>query len=57
MSISPAGNQPSSYRVLHGVTKADGDVDHVVIGPRAVFALETKAWEGTLYRRSGQLYQ
>lgn len=47
---------PSSYWVLHGVSTGHGDVDHVVIGPTGVFALETKAWEGSFYRRRGQLY-
>jgi Nuclease-related domain len=47
---------PSSYWVLHGVSTGHGDVDHVVIGPTGVFALETKAWPGTFYRRRGQLY-
>jgi Nuclease-related domain len=47
---------PSSYWVLHGVSTGHGDVDHVVIGPTGVFALETKAWEGKFYRSRGQLY-
>ena len=47
---------PSSYWVLHGVWTGHGDVDHVVIGPTGVFALETKAWQGSFYRRRGQLY-
>src|SRR5262245_56573068 len=47
---------PSTYWVLHGVWTGHGDVDHVVIGPTGVFAIETKAWEGTFYRRRGQLY-
>jgi hypothetical protein len=47
---------PSSYSVLHGVSTGHGDVDHVVIGPTGVFALETKAWQGKFYRRRGQLY-
>jgi Nuclease-related domain len=47
---------PSSYWVLHGVLTGHGDVDHVVIGPTGVFALETKAWRGSFYRRRGQLY-
>jgi hypothetical protein len=47
---------PSSYWVLHGVSTGHGDVDHVVIGPTGVFAIETKAWRGTFYRRRGQLY-
>jgi Nuclease-related domain len=47
---------PSTYWILHGVSTGHGDVDHVVIGPTGVFALETKAWEGTFYRHRGQLY-
>lgn len=47
---------PSSYWVLHGVSTGHGDVDHVVIGPTGVFALETKAWQGSFHRRRGQLY-
>ena len=47
---------PSSYWVLHGVPTGHGDVDHVVIGPTGVFALETKAWRGSFYRKRGQLY-
>jgi Nuclease-related domain len=47
---------PSSFWVLHGVSTGYGDVDHVVIGPTGVFALETKAWGGTFYRRRGQLF-
>ena len=47
---------PSSYWVLHGVPTGHGDVDHVVIGPTGVFAIETKAWKGSFYRRRGQLY-
>jgi hypothetical protein len=47
---------PPSYWVLHGVSTGHGDVDHIVIGPTGVFALETKAWEGTFYRHRGQLY-
>ena len=47
---------PSSYWVLHGISTGHGDVDHVVIGPTGVFALETKAWQGKFYRSKGQLY-
>jgi hypothetical protein len=47
---------PPSYWVVHGVATGHGDVDHVVIGPTGVFALETKAWEGAFYRNRGQLY-
>ncbi|MGA9160638.1 MAG: nuclease-related domain-containing protein [Actinomycetota bacterium] len=47
---------PSSYWVLHGVSTGHGDVDHVVIGPTGVFAIETKAWQGSFYRKRGQLH-
>jgi hypothetical protein len=47
---------PSSYWVLHGIHTGHGDVDHIVIGPTGVFALETKAWAGNFYRSRGQLY-
>ncbi len=47
---------PSSYWVLHSVSTGHGDVDHVVIGPTGVFALETKAWEGAFYRSRGHLF-
>jgi Nuclease-related domain len=47
---------PSSYWVLHSVSTGRGDVDHVVIGPTGVFALETKAWEGAFYRSRGRLF-
>lgn len=47
---------PSSYWVLHSLSTGHGDVDHVVIGPTGVFALETKAWEGTFYRSRGRLF-
>jgi hypothetical protein len=30
------------YRVLHGIDTGRGNVDHVVIGPTGVFAIETK---------------
>jgi Nuclease-related domain len=50
------GALPSSYWVLHGVPTGHGDVDHVIIGPTGVFALETKGWEGKFYRSRGQLY-
>jgi len=39
---------PASYVVLHDVThpSINGNIDHVVIGPTGVFALETKDWHG-----------
>ncbi len=56
---------PRTYRVLHGVAlhpgwvRASGgaDIDHVVIGPNGVFAIETKHWYGTLSMQGGELLQ
>jgi len=41
-------NLPDSYAVLHDVThpSINGNIDHVVVGPTGVFALETKDWHG-----------
>ena len=33
------------------------DVDHLVVGPNGVFALETKHYSGRIYCRDGQWYQ
>lgn len=37
-----------SFRVLHGliIDPDYGDIDHLVIGPSGIFALETKNWTG-----------
>lgn len=32
------------YRVFHDMAFAGWNIDHVVVGPRGVFAVETKAW-------------
>jgi hypothetical protein len=32
------------YRVFHDMPFLDWNIDHVVVGPRGVFAVETKAW-------------
>jgi len=32
------------YRVFHDMPFTDWNIDHVVVGPRGVFAVETKAW-------------
>jgi hypothetical protein len=34
-----------------------GDVDHVVVGPTGVFAVETKNWPGRVEVRGGALYR
>ena len=44
---------PAGWTILHGVPRGGfdamaggGDFDHVVVGPRAVFVVETKNWRG-----------
>ncbi|MEO8425143.1 MAG: nuclease-related domain-containing protein [Actinomycetota bacterium] len=39
----------SEYRVLHDRDKTWSNVDHVVVGPTGVFAIETKAWTGKVW--------
>jgi hypothetical protein len=34
------------YSVINDVTTASGNLDHVVVGPTGVFAIETKNWRG-----------
>ncbi|HEX6262725.1 MAG TPA: nuclease-related domain-containing protein [Actinomycetota bacterium] len=46
---------PAGYRVIHDLDIGRGNVDHVVIGPTGVFAIETKAWSGRLLARAGRL--
>ena len=37
---------PDSFRVIHHLTSRLGNVDHIVVGPTGVFALDVKAWKG-----------
>jgi Nuclease-related domain len=46
---------PARYRVHHGIDIGRGNVDHVVIGPTGIFAIETKNWQGHLAIQHGQL--
>ena len=41
-------NLPDTYSVFHDVTHPciGGNIDHIVVGPTGVFALETKNWRG-----------
>jgi len=56
MSVAAELNRlPHGYRVLNGIESAKGNVDHVVIGPTGVFAIETKNVSGTLSQRHGRL--
>jgi hypothetical protein len=47
--------EAEGYRVLHDLEATRGNVDHVVIGPTGVFAVETKALKGSLFPRKGGL--
>ena len=37
---------PDSYHVVHDLQTKYGNIDHVVVGPTGVFAVETKNWRG-----------
>jgi hypothetical protein len=37
---------PDAYRVIPGVETSFGDIDHVVVGPTGVYAVDTKNWRG-----------
>lgn len=39
---------PSGWHVLHDVSFARGDVDHIAIGPSGVFSVETKSHPGPI---------
>ena len=40
---------PDDYFVFNGVnTEEFGDFDHIVVGPKGVFAIETKNWTGVI---------
>ena len=39
---------PDSYCVVNDLSTEFGNVDHVVVGPTGVFAVETKNWRGTV---------
>jgi hypothetical protein len=50
---------PESYDVFHGLAAGTGgtaaDLDHVVVGPQGVFAVETKNWSGRIEIVDGQV--
>ncbi len=39
---------PDEYVVLNDLTTPFGNIDHVVVGPTGVFAIDTKNWRGTV---------
>jgi hypothetical protein len=43
------------FRVHHGIETGRGNVDHLVIGPTGVFAIETKNVAGRFELRDGQV--
>jgi hypothetical protein len=49
------GGLDDRYRVRHGIDTGRGNVDHVVIGPTGVFAIETKNLAGRFEFRHGRL--
>lgn len=53
------GLLPETYDVFHGLAAGTGgaaaDVDHVVVGPHGVFAVETKNWAGRIDIADGQV--
>jgi hypothetical protein len=39
---------PDDYRVIHDLTTAFGNIDHVVVGPSGVYIIDTKNWKGVV---------
>jgi Ca2+/Na+ antiporter len=39
---------PDDYTVIYGVETSFGDIDHVVVGPSGVYAIDTKNWRGVV---------
>jgi hypothetical protein len=39
---------PDAYTVIHGLKpkRRSGDIDHIVVGPTGVYAIDTKNWKG-----------
>lgn len=48
---------PDAYDVFHGIPAAQGvgDLDHVVLGPRGVYVIETKNWTGRIEVADGRI--
>ncbi|MBI4260970.1 MAG: NERD domain-containing protein [Actinobacteria bacterium] len=43
------------YRALHDIDTGHGNIDHVLVGPAGVFAIETKNWSGAVWMKRGAL--
>ena len=39
---------PDTFRVIHDLNTQFGNLDHIVVGPTGVFAVETKNWRGAV---------
>ena len=39
---------PQSYHVIHDIATDFGNLDHVVVCEKGIFAIETKRWKGTI---------
>jgi len=39
---------PKTYHVINDINTGFGNLDHVVVGPTGVFAVETKNWKGNV---------
>jgi len=39
---------PKTYKVINDFNTGQGNIDHIVIGPRGIFIIETKASAGTI---------
>jgi hypothetical protein len=48
--------QHEGHHLLHEVRTGAGAIEHVLIGPRGSFAIETKHWEGTVSSKAGRLW-
>ena len=46
---------PSNYHVFHDFIASGNPVDHVVVGPTGVFAIETKNWRGRIELEDGHV--
>lgn len=43
------------FHIFHDWDKGKGNVDHFIVGPQGVFAIETKAWTGEITSHNGRL--
>ena len=49
------GNLPDAYHVFNDFVACGRHVDHVVVGPAGVFAVETKYWRGKVTIEDGHI--